>query len=151
MPFYHEWKCVLVLCTTFHQPASPPSIISESALVFCVQVNFIKGGLMLTTVTQHNVDMTGHDFALNMLSKDIQKRVISEDLTMRIMNLSLAIWQLGDFYRARSSSTCETSPSTNETKYSTLPAQLNWPGKCPSLVHAMTYVYYQHNSKHMGH
>lgn len=83
----------LAPCTTLRLPNTPPSIISESALVFCVQVNFIEGGLMHIALTQHTVmDMTGPDFALNMLSKNIQKGVISEDLTIGTMNLSLAMW-----------------------------------------------------------
>lgn len=45
--------------------------------MFCVQVNFIEAGLMHIALTQHNVmNMTAHDFALNMLSKIIQKEVI---------------------------------------------------------------------------
>jgi hypothetical protein len=87
-------------CTTLNLPGNPPSITSESALVFCVQANFIEGGLMLTTVTQHNVmDMTGHDFIMSLLSKACKNEPFTnEELTIGNMNRSHAIPLLDDTY-----------------------------------------------------
>ncbi|KAJ5668474.1 uncharacterized protein N7477_007044 [Penicillium maclennaniae] len=45
-------------------------LASESAFVFAIQANFIAGGLVLTSMSQHNVmDMTGHAQIIDWLSK----------------------------------------------------------------------------------
>ncbi|KAJ6026907.1 hypothetical protein N7460_011724 [Penicillium canescens] len=68
-PFTMLNENIIAPSTTINLPGAPPGIITESALVFCVQANSVKGGLMLTLVAQHNVmDMTGQDFIVNMLS-----------------------------------------------------------------------------------
>ncbi|KAJ5864488.1 Transferase [Penicillium soppii] len=99
-PFTMFDENVIAPCTTLNLPDNPPSITSESALVFCVQANFIEGGLMLTTVTQHNVmDMTGHDFIMRLLSKACKNEPFTnEELTIGNMNRSRAIPLLDDSY-----------------------------------------------------
>jgi hypothetical protein len=69
-------------------------------LVFCVQANFIKGGLMLTLVAQHNVmDMTGQDFIVNMLSKACHnKSFTSEEIATGNIDRSNIIPLLDDSY-----------------------------------------------------
>jgi hypothetical protein len=45
-------------------------LAAESAFVFAIQANFIAGGLVLTSMSQHNVmDMTGHAQIIDWLSK----------------------------------------------------------------------------------
>ena len=77
-----------------------PSITTESALVFCVQANFIEGGLMLTLVAQHNVmDMTGQDFIIGLLSKACHNEPFtSEEIAIGNMVRSHLIPLLDDSY-----------------------------------------------------
>ncbi|KAJ5766565.1 Transferase [Penicillium nucicola] len=83
-PFTMLDENLIAPCTTINVPGIPPGITTESALVFCVQANFIKGGLMLTIVAQHNaMDMTGQDFIIDMLSKACQNELFtSEELAI---------------------------------------------------------------------
>jgi hypothetical protein len=69
-------------------------------LGFCVQANFIKGGLMLTLVAQHNaMDMTGQDFIVNMLSKACHNESFtSEEIATGNIDRSNIIPLLDDSY-----------------------------------------------------
>ncbi|KAJ5455272.1 Transferase [Penicillium sp. IBT 31633x] len=99
-PFTMLDEKVIAPCTTLNLPNSLPSITAESALVFCVQANFIEGGLILTIVTQHNVmDMTGQDFVIRLLSKACHDEPFtSEELAVGNMNRSHVIPLLDDSY-----------------------------------------------------
>ncbi|CAI7574740.1 unnamed protein product [Penicillium glandicola] len=99
-PFTMLDENIIAPCTTLNLPGSLPSITTESALVFCVQANFIKGGLMLTLVAQHNVmDMTGQDFIIGLLSKACHnKPFTSEELAVGNMDRSHVIPLLDDSY-----------------------------------------------------
>ncbi|KAJ5857457.1 hypothetical protein N7455_008351 [Penicillium solitum] len=99
-PFTMLDENVIAPCTTLDLPGNLPSITTESALVFCVQANFIEGGLMLTLVAQHNVmDMTGQDFIIGLLSKACHNEPFtSEELTVGNMDRSHAIPLLDDSY-----------------------------------------------------
>jgi hypothetical protein len=99
-PFTMLDENIIAPCTTINLPGAPPGITTESALVFCVQANFIKGGLMLTLVTQHNVmDMTGQDFIINMLSKACHyESFTSEEIATGNIDRSNIIPLLDDSY-----------------------------------------------------
>lgn len=99
-PFTMLDENVIAPCTTLNLPGNLPSITTESALVFCVQANFIEGGLMLTLVAQHNVmDMTGQDFIIGLLSKACHNEPFtSEELTVGNMDRSHVIPLLEDSY-----------------------------------------------------
>ncbi|KAJ5680558.1 hypothetical protein N7536_011697 [Penicillium majusculum] len=99
-PFTMLDENVIAPCTTLNLPGNLPSITTESALVFCVQANFIEGGLMLTLVAQHNVmDMTGQDFIIGLLSKACHNEPFtSEELTVGNMDRSHVIPLLDDSY-----------------------------------------------------
>lgn len=99
-PFTMLDENVIAPCTTLNLPGNFPSITTESALVFCVQANFIEGGLMLTIVAQHNVmDMTGQDFIIGLLSKACHNEPFtSEELTVGNMDRSHVIPLLDDSY-----------------------------------------------------
>lgn len=98
-PFTMLDEKVIAPRTTLNLP-SHPDTTSESALVFCVQANFIEGGLMLTTVTQHNVmDMTGHEFVMNLLSKACNNEPFTtRELALGNMDRSRAIPLLDSSY-----------------------------------------------------
>ncbi|KAJ5970966.1 Transferase [Penicillium vulpinum] len=91
---------IIAPCTTLNLPGNLPSITTESALVFCVQANFIKGGLMLTLVAQHNVmDMTGQDFIIRLLSKACHNEPFtSEEIAVGNMDRGHVIPLLDDSY-----------------------------------------------------
>ncbi|KAK4869885.1 hypothetical protein LT330_005609 [Penicillium expansum] len=99
-PFTMLDENVIAPCTTLNLPGNLPSITTESALVFCVQANFIEGGLILTLVTQHNVmDMIGQDFIGGLLSKACHNEPFtSEDLAVGNMDRSHVIPLLDDSY-----------------------------------------------------
>ncbi|CAG7970120.1 unnamed protein product [Penicillium olsonii] len=125
-PFTMLDENVIAPCPTLNLPGNPPNITSESALVFCVQANFIDGGLMLTTVTQHNVmDMTGHDFVLKLLSKACKNEPFtSEDLALGNMDRSGAIPLLDTSYTPGPELAGHiVKPSLNETS---APAKSTW-------------------------
>lgn len=99
-PFTMLDENVIAPCTTLNLPSNLPSTTAESALVFCVQANFIEGGLMLTLVAQHNVmDMTGQDFIIGLLSKACHNEPFtSEELTVGNMDRSHVMPLLDDSY-----------------------------------------------------
>lgn len=99
-PFTMLDENVFAPCTTLNLPSNLPSITTESALVFCVQANFIEGRLMLTLVAQHNVmDMTGQDFIIGLLSKTCHNEAFTiEELTVGNMDRSHVIPLLDDSY-----------------------------------------------------
>ncbi|KAJ5801254.1 Transferase [Penicillium psychrosexuale] len=99
-PFTMLDENIIAPCTTLNLPGNLPSITTESALVFCVQANFIAGGLMLTLVAQHNVmDMTGQDFIIGLLSKACHNEPFtSEELAVGNMDRSHVIPLLDDSY-----------------------------------------------------
>ncbi|KAJ5357903.1 Transferase [Penicillium brevicompactum] len=98
-PFTMLDEKVIAPRTTLNLPSNSDTA-SESALVFCVQANFIEGGLMLTTVTQHNVmDMTGHEFVMNLLSKACNNEPFTaQELALGNMDRSRAIPLLDPSY-----------------------------------------------------
>ncbi|KAJ5520451.1 hypothetical protein N7463_000904 [Penicillium fimorum] len=87
-------------CTTLNLPGNLPSITTESALVFCVQANFIQGGLILTVVAQHNVmDMTGQDFIIRLMAKACHNQPFTtEELSVGNMDRGHIIPLLDDSY-----------------------------------------------------
>jgi hypothetical protein len=99
-PFTMLDENMIAPCTTINLPGSPPGITTQSALVFCVQANFIKGGLMLTLVAQHNVmDMTGQDFIVTMLSKACHNEPFTDDeLAVGNIDRSTVVPLLDDSY-----------------------------------------------------
>ncbi|KAJ5372289.1 Transferase [Penicillium concentricum] len=99
-PFTMLDENTIAPCTTINLPGNLPSITTESALVFCVQANFIEGGLMLTLVAQHNVmDMTGQDFIIGLMSKACHNQPFtSEELSVGNMDRSHIIPLLDDSY-----------------------------------------------------
>ncbi|KAJ5124384.1 Transferase [Penicillium bovifimosum] len=99
-PFTMLDEKMIAPCTTLNLPGNPPSIATESALVFCVQANFIEGGLILTIVTQHNVmDLTGQDSITRLLSKACHNEPFtSEELAVGNMNRSRIIPLLNESY-----------------------------------------------------
>ncbi|CAP86008.1 Trichothecene 3-O-acetyltransferase [Penicillium chrysogenum] len=99
-PFTMLDENTIAPCTTLNLPSHLPSITTESALVFCVQANFIEGGLMLTLVAQQNVmDMTGQDFVIGLLSKACHNEPFtSDELAIGNMDRSHLIPLLDDSY-----------------------------------------------------
>ncbi|KAJ5555256.1 Transferase [Penicillium sp. DV-2018c] len=99
-PFTMLDENTIAPCTTLNLPDNPPNVATESALVFCVQANFIEGGLIITIVTQHNVmDMTGQDFIARLLSKACHNEPFtSEELAVGNMSRSQVIPLLDESY-----------------------------------------------------
>ncbi|KAJ5816732.1 hypothetical protein N7447_008965 [Penicillium robsamsonii] len=99
-PFTMLDENTIAPCTTLNLPGNLPSITTESALVFCVQANFIEGGLMLTVVAQHNVmDMNGQDFIIGLMAKACHNQPFtSEELAIGNMDRGHIIPLLDDSY-----------------------------------------------------
>ncbi|KAJ6087110.1 hypothetical protein N7467_006024 [Penicillium canescens] len=95
-------KIQLVVKDLQHDPSAPTiDGLRQAKYPFTMldkNANFIKGGLMLTLVAQHNVmEMTGQDFIVNMLSKTCHNESFtSEEIATRNIDRSNIIPLLDD-------------------------------------------------------
>ncbi|KAJ5820213.1 hypothetical protein N7474_005804 [Penicillium riverlandense] len=100
-PFSMLDEEVIAPCMTLNIPGSSTGLAKDSAPVFCVQANFITGGLMLTLVGQHNVmDMTGQGNMIRLLSKACHNEPFtSEEVTSGNLSRATTIPLLDDSYQ----------------------------------------------------
>ncbi|KAL6231089.1 transferase family-domain-containing protein [Aspergillus navahoensis] len=89
-PFTMLDESFIAPCMTVNPPGSSVGLIADTGPVFAVQVNFIRGGLILTFVGQHNVmDMAGQATIINWLSRACHNLPLSvEELSIGNMDKS---------------------------------------------------------------
>lgn len=88
-------------CMTLNLPGISIGLTKDSARVFCVQANFITGGLMLTLVGQHNVmDISGQGHLIRLLSKACHNEPLtSEEVCSGNLPRATTIPLLDDSYQ----------------------------------------------------
>jgi hypothetical protein len=86
-PFTMLDESFIAPCMTVNPPGSSVGLVADTGPVFAVQVNFIRGGLILTFVGQHNVmDMAGQATIINWLSR------ACHNLPSLLRSCQLGIW-----------------------------------------------------------
>jgi hypothetical protein len=99
-PFTMLDESFIAPCMTINPPGSSVGLVADTGPVFAVQVNFIRGGLILTFVGQHNVmDMTGQATIINWLSRACHNLPFSvEELSIGNMDKSKSVPLLDDLW-----------------------------------------------------
>ncbi|KAG8420769.1 hypothetical protein J3458_002697 [Metarhizium acridum] len=102
-PFRTLDENAIAPCTTINIPGIPIGLVDDHGPVFAVQANFMKGGLVLTIVGQHNtMDMVGQNNIIDWLSRACHGDAFSqEELAVGNMDKSQSVqlldasWQPG--------------------------------------------------------